>query len=373
MKIWKKLIICCLSFISIGCLEKDDDYDALKLQFQALLDRSIADTGTAGAVLLVQTPYARWNVSSGFADLKSLTPMGHMDMLRLASMTKTFVSVVLLKLSEERTLSLDDKMQQYLPETIVERIPYGSEITVRQLLSMTSGIYGYTESDDYGDAIDDSPHRSPWTPEELLEYVYLEKAVFPPGTGWDYSNTNYILFDIIVKAVTGNSLAQEMRRIIHAPLALKNTFMEIQEPRAGGFGGLIVRGYNGDGEDITEIQDGFGLGDGGLISDAQGVAEFLQALFVDQTLLNTASLNQMCDFHPEEDYGLGLERRMTSFGKAWAHSGGSCGFEGDMLYLPKTGVIFVILTNGEVDADTSGMVFQGSMELLQDCPPKKSK
>ena len=339
------------------------DSSLLNQQLQNILDTAVVETGATGAVLSVKSPSFQWTGSSGFSNRETKTAMVPTDMLRLASMTKSFVSVVVQKLSEEGKFDLDDKIQQYLPAVIVDRISHGSEVTIRQLLNMTSGIYSYTEIDNYNDEVERNPYRSPWTPEEILEYVYPKKAVFSPGEGWEYSNTNYILFDMLVKEVSGTSLASEMRRIIHNPLGLSNTFMEIQEPRDGGFGGLIVRGYEKDGEDVTEIQDALGLGDGGLISDAEGVVKFLQGLFVDKVLLSATSLNQMRIFNSIEDYGLGLERRKTKFGEAWGHSGGSSGFEGDMLYFPESEVIFVFLTN-TMDTNVCEKVFQRSMELL---------
>ncbi len=336
-------------------------------QLQEVLDDARLDAGAAGAVLLIQSASVQWVGSSGLANVKANTAMRPEDRLRIASMTKTFVAAVFLRLSQEGALDLDSKIKNHLPARFVGRIAHGSEITIRQLLNMTSGIYNYTQSDAYNDAVERQPYRSPWTPAEILETVSLQEAVFAPGEGFDYSNTNYILLDMIVKAVSGRSLAAEMRRIIHVPLGLSGGLsgisMEIQEPGQAGFGGLLVRGYEEDGEDITEIQDGLGLGDGGLISNAQGVAGFLQALFVDKTLLNTGSLDQMRAFHPIEDYGLGLERRMTKYGEAWGHSGGSSGFQGEMLFMPEVGVIFVLLTN-TLDTDIFDMVFQESMEAF---------
>ena len=332
-------------------------------ELQALLDRSIVDTGTTGAALFIFTPSIQWIGSSGYANSEARTAMNTTDMLRLASMTKTFVSVIVQKLCEEGKMDLDDKIQQYLSSAIVGRIPYGPEITVRQLLNMTSGIYNYTESDLFNDAIDENPYRSPWTAEQVLEYVYSEEASFAPGADWEYSNTNYVLLDMIVKAVSNTSLASEMRRIIHNPLGLKNTFMEIQEPRDGGFGGLIVQGYETDGENVTEIQDGLGMGDGGLISNVEDIAKFLQGLFVDKSLLDSASLDQMVSFHVTEDYGLGLERVRTKYGEAWGHSGGSSGFEGDMLYIPSRGTFFILLSN-TVETEICETVFERVMELL---------
>ncbi len=367
MKYWINMVLLSLAIVITGCAGKEESHandtvPVVKQQLQSILDTSIEETRTAGAVLLVQTPSFHWVGASGFADTAGKTLMKPDDKLRLASMTKTFVSVVILKLQEEGKLNLNDKIEAHLPAAIIGEITHGSEITIRQLLSMTSGIRGYTESDSYNDAVETNPYRKPWTAEEILTYSYSKEALFSPGDGWDYSNTNYVLLDLIVKHSCKTSLAVEIRRLILAPLRLRNTFMEIQEPGKEGFGGLVVRGYD-NGEDVTEIQDALGLGDGGLISDATDVAKFFTALFGDKSILNETSLGQMRDFHKTEDYGLGLERRMTNYGEAWGHSGGSWGFEGDMLFLPDKEVVIVILTNTE-DTDVLEMVFHRITEQL---------
>ena len=375
MKIWKVSAIYFFVITVFFCLVDEKianaattSTTALKHQLQKILDKSLEDTDGTGVVCLIKTPSFQWGGSSGFADYSKKRPMKTTDMLRLASMTKTFVSVVVQKLAEEGKLNLDDKIKKHLPHKVTTRIPYGSKITIRQLLNMTSGIKSYTENDVYNDTVESNPYRSAWTPEEIVRYIYNKKAVFPPGKGWDYSNTNYILLDMIVKKAAGTLLATEMRRVIHAPLKLNNTFMEIQEKRSEGFNGLTVRGYDENGKDVTEIQDGFGLGDGGLISDANGVAKFFQALFIDRIILSPVSLKQMKNFSLKGNYGLGLERVETTFGDAWGHSGSSFGFSGEMLYLPGRKIIFVILTNDENDSNISDIVFIKSIKLLLTCP-----
>ena len=366
MKIQKILIL--LAVVLTSCFSGIAELKAvntknitLKEQLQNALKKTIKETKCKGVVALVRTPDFYWTGAAGDSGYGTLQSK---DMLRLASMTKTFVSVVILKLCEEGKLKLNDKISKYIPKRAVQNIPNASIITIRQLLNMTSGIISYTELDDYNDVVEDKPYRVPWTPEDILEYVYLaNKADFAPGKGWNYSNTNYVLLEMIVEKVSGDSLAGEMRRIIFAPQGLKNIFMEIKESRKGGFGGLKVKGYDEDGKDITKIQDGLGLADGGLISNADDVAEFLSALFIERELLNEFSMKQMMEFHPKEDYGLGLELRRTDYGDAYGHSGGSFGFESDMLYFPDRNIIFVVLTNQE-DKDVGDIVFQRIMNLL---------
>ncbi len=340
------------------------DEGSVEQRLQTLLDECLVETGTSGAVMLVQSPSLLWIGASGTANIKLQTPMRSTDLLRIGSITKMFVGATFLKLSEEEKIDLDATIDNYLPNSVLMGIKNSDVITIRQLLNMTSGIYNYTESDDYTIDVEDRPNRSFWRPEELLEYAFEAKASFAPGTGWEYSNTNYILLDMIVAKVSGTSLAAEMRRLIHKPLGLKNTFMEKQEPRSGGFGGLKVRGYD-DGEDITEINDALGFGDGGLISDAEGLAAFLTAVFLDKNLLSNSSLAQMLDFIPNANYGLGVSESETDFGIAWGHNGSTAGFLGDMIYLPEEKTIFILLTN-DFNSELMPSLFVPSMKILLD-------
>ncbi|MCF6303159.1 MAG: beta-lactamase family protein, partial [Devosiaceae bacterium] len=207
-------------------------------------------------------------------------------------------------------------------------------------------------------------YRRAWSAEELLAYAYGEEADFLPGRGWAYSNTNYILLDLIVAQISGTSLATEMRRLVFTPLGMQNTFMEIIEPRDVGFGGLLVRGYD-YGEDITQINDALGFGDGGLISNAQDLATFLSAMFLEKSLLSKNSLIQMLKFDPIGNYGLGISLTETDFGISWEHSGSTAGFMGDMIYLPDEQTIFVLLTN-DFNSELKEPVFNASLQIVLD-------
>jgi D-alanyl-D-alanine carboxypeptidase len=350
-------------------------------KLQQLLDDAVTNSGIPGAVMIVRTASAACIVASGVSNIKTKTPMKPSDMLRIASMSKTFASTVLLKLSEEGKLSLDDTIGKYLDSATMDMITNGTEITIRQLLSMTSGIYEYYNNDDYFDAVEERESTDKWTPEEILPYIQGKPASFPPGQGWEYSNTNYILLDMIVEKISGTSLAAEMRRIIHTPLNLENIFTELQESREGGFGGLMVRGYDCSEDppvDITEENDALGLGDGGLISDVSGLAGFLFGLFKDKRILSQDSLDLMAGFGnyvdlnaipsdqkaDAKDYGLALGRTDTTWGELWGHDGKSAGFEGEMGYLVEKQVAFAVLMNAENSPKAPVTLFEDSMKLL---------
>ncbi len=355
--------------------------------FQQMLDSLVANskTKTPGAVLAVLTPTAEFSVASGKAvlgatDLDPGTNMQSGDMLRIASMTKTFLATVVLKLAEENKLKLDDKISIYLPAASGSS-GNGETATVRNLLNMTSGIFEYYDNSAYLAAVAARQPRDAWTANEIItKYVYGQPGTFRPGLEFKYTNTNSLLLEMIVRQVTSSTLAAQMRRIIFDPLKMANIFMEMAETRSGGFGGLLVRGYDTGQtprKDITEQNDALGLGDGGLISDAPGIARFLRALFKDKTILNADSLTQMKTIgFTGKEYGLGLEVKQSStYGTSWGHSGKSAGFQSEMRYYPGRDLALVILTNEENSgSDMIELILAESLRrllLCQECLPPR--
>ena len=346
---------------------------AIQAKLQDILDKAIvnAPTKTPGAVLLVSTPSEQAVVASGKSNVVVDSAMSSGDMLRIASMTKTFVAAVVLKLAEEGKLDLNETVSRYVPD-ITARIANGQSATVRNLLNMTSGMFEYYDNPAYLSAVETRPARQAWTAEEVIAYAYDQSAYFSPGVNFKYTNTNYLLLELIVNRVSASTLAAEMRRILFMPLAMDNTFMEMKETKSGGFGGLLVRGYSTSQtpfKDITEQNDSLGLGDGGLISDAPGVAKFLRALFKQKSILNDNSLVQMkTSGFAGKDYGLGLEvKSSTTYGPNWGHGGKSAGFQSDMRYYPDKDLVVVILTNEE-NSD-SGFIDQVTKDTLSSLYP----
>jgi D-alanyl-D-alanine carboxypeptidase len=140
-----------------------------------------------------------------------------------------------------------------------------------------------------------------------------------------------------------------MRDRILNPLSLKHTYTELQEPTQAD----LVTGYGnnnkyGKPQSFAQINDGNGLGDGGLISNGEDLSKFIQTLVGSNRLLSDKIKQEMFKFiddHQGSEYGLGLECSNTSFGKAFGHTGSAYGMVSAMLYLPSRNTAVVVLAN----------------------------
>jgi D-alanyl-D-alanine carboxypeptidase len=329
--------------------------DILENQLQEKLDQIIEKSKTPGASVYILSNGKQYSLASGFSSLEKKQKTKTSDTFRIASMSKTFVAAMTLQQAEAGLIDLDASISKYLPEYVLEGLPNVDIITVRNLLAMDSGLPDYSQSDASFEETENNPSRQ-WAADEAIELIYGEPANFLPSEDWEYSNTNYVLLEIILEQVTGKNISENLYTKISQPLGLKSVFLDQKHDKTGRV--LTVRGHD-RGDDVTDFNDMKGLGDGGVISDAQDVGEFLTALLGGQKIISTASLGEMSDFHASEMYGLGLEKTQTRFGAAWGHNGSSSGFSGEMLYFPKSGDVFVILTN-DVDSD----ILENSIDSL---------
>jgi D-alanyl-D-alanine carboxypeptidase len=145
------------------------------------------------------------------------------DMLfAIGSITKNVVAALVLQLAEEGVLSLEDPLHRWLPS--FPRVD--SSITIRQLLSHTSGIFMFWENQRLWDDL--IKYRdSVFTPEAVL--TYLREPHFAPGRGFRYSNTNYLLLAMIVTRATRSTLSAELRRRFWGPLGLRDIYLSMEE------------------------------------------------------------------------------------------------------------------------------------------------
>jgi D-alanyl-D-alanine carboxypeptidase len=133
---------------------------------------------------------------------------------------------VVLQLVAEGRLSLSDTVARWLPGIL----PYGDQVTIRQLLNHTSGVPDYVLEPIV--RLYTVPHGRfrHWTPRQLVALVAGQPPDFPPGTAWSYSNTGYVLAGMIVEAATGHQLRRELVRRIFRPLGLRDTSFPINRP-----------------------------------------------------------------------------------------------------------------------------------------------
>ena len=129
-----------------------------------------------------------------------------------------YVSTLLLQLVDEKKVSLDDKISQWVPE-----IPHSDEVTLGQLAQMTSGYTDYVLGNvEVDKELLSDPFRQ-WTPQELISTVTSKPLIYPPGTNWNYAHTNYLILGLALEKITGMKMEDLMRERVLDPLGLENT------------------------------------------------------------------------------------------------------------------------------------------------------
>ncbi|MEY2441139.1 MAG: D-alanyl-D-alanine carboxypeptidase [bacterium] len=295
------------------------------------LDKLVAD-GVPGAIALERRNGTATRSAAGVRNLATGDPIRATDRFRIGSMTKAFVSTVVLQLAAERRLSLHDSVEHWLPGVV----PNGAGITIRELLNHTSGLYDYIDLPFYVQLLHD-PLRT-WRPPQLVELAVAHPPLFAPGTSWSYSNTNYILLGMIVARTQRLPRALEMAgpalavygRVI-APLGLWHTSFPLTNPDIAGphpHGYLIGAPPEWGFPpvlDTTRIDPSWAWTAGAIVSTLDDVADFHRALFGGRLLpaQQQRELQTTVPAGPGLDYGLGVFRLDTPCGVAWGHDGGT--------------------------------------------------
>jgi D-alanyl-D-alanine carboxypeptidase len=313
----------------------------LEAALQQRLDKARAATNTPGAVQAVITPACgRWVGASG--ESAPGEPMRPDHVLRLGSVTKTFVAATVLQLASEGALGLDDPLETWVPG-----FPGGAQITVRQMLSHSSGIFNYTAAPSFSADLEAAPQKV-WPPQQLVDIAAANPPYFPPGQGWQYSNTNFILLGMIIESATDSDAAVVLRTRLLDPLALSSTSLDGEEPLAGD----LARGYDVARNDVTELFDlSTAWTAGAMVGTAGDTANWALSLYTG-TALDEASRREMLESTVETGmpgvrYGLGvLELDASAAGaQTWGHTGDIAGYRTQMFYFPEIESVIVSIIN----------------------------
>ncbi|MFE9369578.1 serine hydrolase domain-containing protein [Streptomyces sp. NPDC006711] len=221
---------------------------------QQALEQSVAD-GFPGAVAYARRGERESRLAAGLADTATGERARPDQRFRIASNTKSFVSAVLLQLEGEGRLSLDDSVEKWLPGVVRGNGNDGRAIAVRQLLSHTSGIYDpTTEPAFFAPYLERHQWGHVYPPREVVARAVRHKPLFAPGTGWSYSNTNYLLAGLVIEAVTHRAASVEIQRRVLAPLGLKDTSFPLTDPDIHG---PHLHGYDLSGRDVTRFSPSY--------------------------------------------------------------------------------------------------------------------
>jgi D-alanyl-D-alanine carboxypeptidase len=308
--------------------------------------RGLVADGAPGAVAVVRTDDATRRAAAGVALLSPSVPIKAADRFRIASVTKTFVATVVLQLEAEGRLDIDDAVERWRPGLV----PNGSSITLRELLNHTSGLFSFTDDPALTKALIADPGRH-WSPHELLSVAFSHPALFPPGTGWSYSNTNYVLLGLVVEAATGSTLEQQLQERILTPLALAATSF----PAGTAIEGRFAHGYVGPHPglpirrgtllDVTILNPSYTWGEGNMVSNGPDLTTFFRAL-LGGMLLPAAQLAEMkTGSQANGGYGLGLKVTSTACGTAIGHEGDFPGYRNAVWAKPNGRRVAVAMVN----------------------------
>lgn len=308
--------------------------------------------GVSAAIIMTNNRY--WTGTSGFSEAGK--PVTTEMLFNIGSIGKNFLAALILQLSEEGRLSLDDPISKWgLGSSTID-----SSITIRQLLNHTSGIFDWVEHSQ-------SPFRlqyrqiefeRTWTQNEILTLLSGD-PYFKCGYGWHYSTTNYNVLKIIAEKITDKTVASEIKERFLQPLGLRHSIALdigscIPSDLKFAHGWFDVKG-NGEREDISSDSQNWiiSMSPNMIYASALDLAEWSQALFEGE-VLNEASLMQMLRFHhptpgepPITGYGLGTgEISFKGLGRTYGHLGFHYGNMSAMLYFPTFRSSLVVLTNG---------------------------
>lgn len=321
-------------------------------QLQAHLDRYLAEHNLPGGLLWIRTPRSVWVGTAGVQDLTTQKPLQASDRFRIGSITKLFVAVVVLQLVQQGRLGLDDRLHHWLPADLIQSLPQGDRLTVRQLLSHTSGLADVRDSPAFEAQLQAQPQHL-WTLGEILAYAVAQPPQTQPGE-FHYANTNYLLLQKLIEVRTGQPLGIVLRERLFAPLDLDDTALETT-PQPN-----LVSGYGNWDSDNTpdnfsQINEAYGFGDSGLVSTAADLDRFAQALWVQNCLLSPDL--QALMVQPQSrtldhasrpiGYGLGVTTWETPWGTAIGHGGRFGGFVTLMLHISNYQLTIIVMLNNE--------------------------
>jgi len=291
------------------------------------------------AVIVIKNGKPIFKKTYGLANLEEKTPITTKTNFRLASVTKQFTAMCIMRLAQSRRLGYDGNLQQIFPEFPA----YGRNVTIRHLLQHTSGLVAYEE------LIPDTATVQVLDQDVLQMMMTQDSTYFPPGAQYRYSNSGYAVLAMIVEKVSGKSFAKFLQENIFKPLGMKNTVayeknISTVKNRALGYwqeGGQFVFSD----QSVTSAV----LGDGGIYSSIDDLLKWDQALYTEK-LVNNETL--AAAFAP----GVLLDGKTLEYGFGWRldqfnghrrvmHTGSTSGFRNVIQRYPDDEFTVIILTN----------------------------
>lgn len=286
-------------------------------------------------------------------------PMTSDILFEMGSSTKTFTAAIILQMVEEGKISLNDSLGQYFDS--LENIDMG--VTLRECINHTSGIYSYTDHDDFWDLMLNDPYKE-YTPQEMLDQC-VDPMRFEPGAKWRYSNTNFLLLGLIIEQVDERPYHESLRKRLFEPFGLNHSYLDTYEsytePRSG---------YWLDEDDpyyeplISFMSAAWAAG--GVLSTTEDLAIWADKLYSGEVLSQawTDSLTTPSILNGNElDFGMSTFLSKYKGYDVVGH-GGTTLQHSTMDYIPELDITLVTVTNEETRAGALGRIKNELMDLI---------
>ncbi|AMO62728.1 serine-type D-Ala-D-Ala carboxypeptidase [Mycolicibacterium phlei] len=350
----------------------------LAARLDRVVEERLAQMGVPGAIVSLSIPGEIEYVKAfGVSDTVTGAPMRVDSHHRIGSVTKTFTGTAILQLVDQGRIRLSDPISQY-----VEGVPSGDEITLDLLGRMRSGLPNYTESEEFIARLYRESPLGPdalrITPRELLDIAFAMPLNFPPGTQYEYSNTNTVLLGMVVEKVTGVPLGKYFQDNIFGPLGLTQT----SYPANGWLPEPFDHGYteapDGAIVDATLWNPAWADAAGKIVSNIYDLRTWARALGSGALLspqTQAARLSGGSPAAPRTDYSFAIFDV-----QGWrGHNGDIPGYATVAVYLPERDATLVVFVNsdvpelhsaGEIAYDVTRIATPGNIYELGPQPPE---
>ncbi len=285
----------------------------------------------------------------GYADLATKRPLTAADHFRIGSNTKTFVVSVILQLIAEKKLSLDDPVSRF---PLGVSIPNGDKITVRDLCDMRSGLFEAFNTPQFAHLNMTLPKN--FDPRTLVVWAVNQKPYFPPGKGYHYSNTNYLLLGLIIEEITKDSVGDQIRTRLLEPFGLTQT----SYPQTEAMPDPWARGYaldkQRDWEDVSNTIPVAFMGSAGeMISDMADIRRWIKLYSTGKTggPPSYRPLTECRQFLGNAAFGLGINCSAGWYG----YTGALPGYNTADYYFPATDTTIVVWITYQAEKPPEGV------------------
>jgi CubicO group peptidase (beta-lactamase class C family) len=315
----------------------------LSSQVDALFEGSVRNNTPGAAVLVTREGKTLLDKGYGLAQVETHSPITCDTRFRIGSITKQFTAAAILKLQEQGKLNIDDPIFKYIPDW-----PRGREVTLRHLLTHSSGIHNFTAKPGFQTNV-----TAPISLETLVDSFKHDPYDFAPGDKFRYDNSGYVLLGLVIEKVSGKTYESCLRQMFFEPLGMKDTGVYPSGApltnEAFGYSyekGAVRRSLNWDMSNVPAA--------GNLYSSARDLGRWNEALFSGK-VLSTASTRAAFTVgvltgddpaHPEDTgYGYGWTIDRLNGTREISHGGELAGFGSYLLRLPDYNLTVVVLLN----------------------------